>query len=151
MAKPSPKETESKKSEDPLRALMQVMQPLIDFHGQRDEAARDDLRIFWDVRVVRGNGEMWNSVSGSSTLPSALSVARLNTLATLIQDEIESKIAAPLVSVAQEHAAAVNLRRIDSECEDLQQAGEGLPVGQGLLPMASDLAAVAEAEVVNEP
>lgn len=136
---------------DQMRALMDIMKPLLEFHGAKDEEAADDLRLFWDVRIVRGNGERWTNVSGSSTLPGALSQSRLQLLSTTLQDEIENKITAPLATVAQDYASAANLKRIDSECQEMRKVEDSLVSGQGQLSMAGSLAAKAEAAEIDEP
>jgi hypothetical protein len=95
----------SKKSSTPdasaLSDLLRMLQPLVEFHKEVEDAGGDDLRIFWDVRVIRGASDICMTSSGSSSLPGALSVKLRPNAATAIQQEVVEKIAIPLVGKMQ--------------------------------------------------
>lgn len=80
---------------------MRVLGPVVDFHKAVEEANDNDLRIFWDVRVIRGASELFVNSSGSSSMPGILSPKLRPTAAALIQQEVAEKIAAPLVGHMQ--------------------------------------------------
>ena len=82
---------------DLLRALL----PLVEFHKEVEDASVNDLRIFWDVRVIRGASETFMTSSGSSSLPDALSTKLRPGAAGMIQQEVHDKIAVPLVGKMQ--------------------------------------------------
>lgn len=84
-----------------LEGLMQMLQPLVEFHKAVSDADDNDLRMFWDVRVVRGSGEIFITSSGSSSFPDALGPKQIAGAALMIQQEVHDKIAAPLVGKMQ--------------------------------------------------
>lgn len=96
----------------PMLAMQEALKPLVEFHQAQDAATSDDLRLYWDVRLVRGPSEVFLSASGQSTLNGALSGSARNTLATQLQDEIMDKIARPLVSRAQDMVGKAALQML---------------------------------------
>ena len=108
-----PKRRSSKKNpsnagaEDGLDALQQalgLLEPLTDFHKAVEGATEDDLRIYWDVRVVRGQNSPFAHVTGSSSLPNALASNMKALAPSAIQQEIMEKISRPLTAVFQTEA-----------------------------------------------
>lgn len=75
------------------------MASLRDFHRTLEGATQDDLRIYWDVRIVRGKDTAFHSVKGISTLPNILSDKMLAHAPTMVQREVMDKIAEPLTAV----------------------------------------------------
>ncbi len=84
-----------------LGDLLHILQPLIAFHKEVEDASSNDLRIYWDVRVVRGASETFMTSNGSSSLPDALGAKSLPTASSMIQQEVLDKIATPLVGKMQ--------------------------------------------------
>lgn len=84
------------------------LQTLTDFHRALEGSKNDDLRICWDVRIVRGADTPFHSVSGVSSLPGILS-AKMKSLAPhLIEQEVHDKIAQPLTAVFMTEAETQN-------------------------------------------
>jgi hypothetical protein len=80
-----------------MLVLAEMLAPLMQFHKAVDEANDGDLRLFWDVRLVRGKDTTFMSTSGSSSLPGVLSsTLSVNTAPITVHQEIEDKIAKPL-------------------------------------------------------
>lgn len=96
-----------------LAPMQQLLGPLVDFHKEIDEAGEDDLRLYWDVRIVRGSGRPFLNTNGTSTLAGALSGSAVRMLTALLQDEIAEKIARPLVAKAQDLIGSVPLDAIE--------------------------------------
>ena len=80
---------------------MALLGPLVQFHQKVGSAGKDDLRIYWDVRVVRGEDTPFMSTSGSSTLPGCLAEKQQANASAVIQQEVVDKIAVPLVGRIQ--------------------------------------------------
>jgi hypothetical protein len=78
-----------------------LLGPLLDFHRSVEEASKDDLRIFWDVRLVRGKDTPFAHIKGTSTLPKTLAYNMVAMAPRHIEEEITEKIVRPLVSVMQ--------------------------------------------------
>jgi hypothetical protein len=98
-----------------LAQVMALLGPLVDFHKKVGAAGPEDLRIYWDVRVIRGEDEPFMSTSGNSTLPGCLSEKQQANASTIIQQEVHDKIAVPLVGriqkfVEEENAMTLELR-----------------------------------------
>lgn len=84
-----------------LAPYMEHLQPMLEFHKEVEGAEEDDLRIFWDVRIVRGKSTPFDSIKGSSTLAGILRQGAANDAAKAIQIEVEEKIAKPLAGKLQ--------------------------------------------------
>lgn len=147
----NPPKAEQPPTQDRVDMLLKLFQPVLDFHQTNAAATDDDIRIMWDVRLIRGKDEAWAHVSGTSTLPGVTAVSRCQMLSSVLQDEIESKISAPLVSRAQEYAQSVNETRIQ---RDLLENKADVPqiTGDHSAHMAEKLANEAEvkADFSNE-
>ena len=59
------------------------------------------MRLFWDVRMVRGRDIPFCHVHGSSSLPAMLAYNMRSMAPSVIQDEVNEKILKPLVSNMQ--------------------------------------------------
>jgi hypothetical protein len=99
--KPKPSQKNLTPNEAALGDLLKMLQPLVEFHREVEDAGGDDLRIFWDVRVIRGASDICMTSSGSSSLPGALSDKLRPNAASAIQQEVVDKIAIPLVGKMQ--------------------------------------------------
>lgn len=86
---------------DALGSLLHMLQPLMDFHKTVEGANDNDLRMYWDVRVIRGANETFMTSVGSSSLPGALSEKLRGNASSLIQQEVYEKISVPLVGEMQ--------------------------------------------------
>ena len=78
-----------------------LLGPLLDFHRSVEEASSDDLRLYWDVRLVRGKETPFYQSKGSSSLPRALACNMVAEGSRRIEAEVTEKIVKPLVSVMQ--------------------------------------------------
>jgi len=84
---------------DPMMmAMTELLSGVLAFHKAPEVSKDEDLRLYWDVRLVRGKEEPWAHISGTATLPGATT---LPMLPASLQDEIEKKIINPLVAQAQ--------------------------------------------------
>ena len=81
-----------------LNQVLSLLKPLTDFHQAVADAADHDMRMFWDVRLVRGKDTAFLRVHGTSTLSAMLAPKMLPLAPTHIESEVKEKIMAPLVS-----------------------------------------------------
>lgn len=86
----------------------QEMKSLQDFTKSLEGAKQDDLRIYWDVRVIRGADTPFCSLQGSSSLPGALSSKMKAHAPSMAQQEVMDKIAQPLTAVLMEESEVQN-------------------------------------------
>lgn len=97
-------------SKDPMSILSEMLAPLIDFHKTAEESADSDLRIFWDVRIVRGKDTHFMHTTGSTTLPGILANGlSVNTAPIVVHQEIEDKVAKPIHLKLQQMLSDNNL------------------------------------------
>jgi hypothetical protein len=97
--------------ESALSGLLRAMGPIIEFHKAVEDADDNDLRMFWDIRILRGSGETFITSTGSSSFPDALGPKQRANAAIAIQQEVHEKIAVPLVGKMQ---AAVEIGALES-------------------------------------
>jgi hypothetical protein len=97
--KPAPEASDNQSAllED-IHVALEVFKPLIEFHKVVEDATDDDMRIYWDVRLVRGKDTPYLHVHGSSTLSSMLAPKLRPHAVGVIQSEVADKISAPLVA-----------------------------------------------------
>jgi hypothetical protein len=81
-----------------LQEMTEQLQPLIDFHQAMESSTDDDLRMFWDVKIVQGEDTPFASVQGSSSMPKALAKKMVPLAPSNIQKEVHQKIIEPLMS-----------------------------------------------------
>jgi len=114
-----------------LSKLMKLLKPSLDFHEPVDGATTDDLRLFWDVRLVRGEDTPFKHLQGSSTLTGMLGEKMVANASSTIQREIHNKILEPLVMAMQSAAedpifeAFAEQERSNDFCTEEESFGEG--------------------------
>lgn len=89
-------------SEELLTNLLAALGPVLNFHKAVETASDNDLRIFWEVRVVEGKDTPFTSMSGHSSFPGALIGSQAGQLPSTLQREVIEKIAIPLASRIQD-------------------------------------------------
>jgi hypothetical protein len=99
--KKNPANTDAGGAVEALQQVLGLLEPLTDFHKAVEGATEDDLRIYWDVRLVRGQSSAFAHVTGSSSLPRALASNMKALAPALIQQEILEKISMPLTAKLQ--------------------------------------------------
>ena len=116
-------------NEDFLKSLMAAMAPVVDFHKTVENASDDDLRVFWDVRLVQGKDTPFTTMSGHSSFPGILSGSSLGQLPAAMSREIVEKIAVPLAARLQDMtnaralgAVMKNVKTTDKPPKVLKQA-----------------------------
>ena len=82
--------------------------PIEEFHRAVQSATASDLRLYWDVRIVRGVDTPFARSQGTSTLPGLLSPKMKGHAPSMIQQEVMDKIAQPLTSTMMEEAELQN-------------------------------------------
>jgi hypothetical protein len=98
--RPAPDAKESDQAKQILDVL-NLLKPLTDFHKAVEDANQNDLRLFWDVRIVRGENTPYCHVHGSSSLPALLAYNMMSQAPQAIEHEATAKIVVPLVSFMQ--------------------------------------------------
>lgn len=81
-----------------LEETSEQLQPLVDFHKAMESAKEDDLRILWDIRIVRGKETLFIRNQGSSSMPGALAPKMAPLAPSNIQKDISQKITTPLMN-----------------------------------------------------
>jgi hypothetical protein len=106
------------KTAEELEERREEMKSLTDFTAALKTAKEDDLRLYWDVRLIKGESTPYSSVQGSSSIPGALTDKMLAHAPVMIQQEVMDKIAQPLTSVfmrAGEVANFIDTQRSDAK------------------------------------
>lgn len=93
-----------------LLAAMEILKPLTDFHRADETANEDDLRMSWDVRLVRGKDTPYQHVKGTCSLPSLLAPKMIATATSAVEREIHEKILMPMAARLQSDVEATLLR-----------------------------------------
>jgi len=99
-----PPDPDAEEAEGKVQQVMDLLGPMLDFHQSLEAAAEDDLRIHWDVRIVRGKDTPFTHVTGSSSLPKMLAYNMIANAPTRIQQEVVEKILEPLLALMQTKA-----------------------------------------------
>lgn len=82
--------------------------PLTRFHESVAAANGTDIRMYWDVRLVRGEDEAFTQVTGTSSMPGMLSDKLRGHATAQIQQEVLDKITGPLVAAFMEESERLN-------------------------------------------
>lgn len=98
--KPTKATSDSQQTQQILEAVT-LLKPLADFHKAVESAGENDLRMLWDVRIVRGKDTAFCHVKGASSLPAMLANNMRANAPSQIQEEVSEKIMMPLVSAMQ--------------------------------------------------
>lgn len=87
---------------NPLQQILAMLAPMMDFHKTVEDAQENDLRLYWDVRIVQGKDTPFMNTTGSTSLPGILHGSRRGQACDSIQKEIIDKIALPLSARIQD-------------------------------------------------
>lgn len=113
-SKKSPTSSEGEAALEMLHQATELLRPLMDFHQLVDSATDDDLRIFWDVRIVRGGDTQFAQTTGVSTLPRALAPKMKALAPAKIQEEVTSKILQPLIGKTQQEVERLTFEQLEA-------------------------------------
>jgi len=112
MSKTEDSENEAPSEMDQLRSVLKAieerseqLQPLIAFHKAIESSKKDDIRMFWDVKIVQGEDTPFASVQGSSSMPHALARKMVPRAPGNIQNEVDQKIITPLINAVLDKLA----------------------------------------------
>lgn len=104
-----------------LLALKPALGRMAEVYKAEEACDEEDIRIYWDVRLVKASGAPFMKTSGSSTLPGLLTANNIGSAAGCVYRETDEKISKHLSSKIQElvtHSLADQLAR---------RAAQGLP------------------------
>jgi hypothetical protein len=124
-------EEASKSAARKRQEMMEILRPLLDFRQPVDSAKEDDLRIYWDVRVVRGKDTPYAQVQGVGSLPGAMASNKLSKAPSMIEQEVIEKIAKPMVAAMQKEAekeTSTSLRDIEKSIGSYVRAIREFPI-----------------------
>lgn len=85
-----------------LQGLLAALAPIVEFHKTVDSASDNDLRMFWEVRLVQGKDTPFTSISGHSSFPGILVGSALGRMPEALSREVVEKIAVPLAARLQD-------------------------------------------------
>jgi len=115
-----------------MQQVMELLNPLLEFHKPVDSATDDDLRLYWDVRLVRGRDTPFAQSTGTTTLHCALTYKMIMLTPSRIRQDIQDKIAMPLTARVQDEADRVHLQEVPRgsdgsgfDGEEPESAGDG--------------------------
>lgn len=91
-----------KGAQETNQRMLEREKPLIEFHQAVNTNKDGDLRLFWDVRLVRGVNTPFTQTTGTSALPGILSKKLLPQATVQIEHEVVEKIGGPLVAALME-------------------------------------------------
>jgi hypothetical protein len=109
---PQESETSSTSDNALLASIIGMLAPMVEFHKRVENAKDEDIRLFWDVRVVRGADTPLFEFTGSSSMTGALSPKQLPLLTAAIQQEVNDKISVPLVGKTQQMVDDLNTEQL---------------------------------------
>jgi len=88
--------------------ISEILRPLATFY-KNAQTNPDDVHIHWEAHVVRGDGETFLTMQGSSSMPSLLSSNLRGRAADLIKAELYEKIATPVHARVLEYVGEMAL------------------------------------------
>lgn len=88
--------------------ISDILRPLATFY-KNAQTNPDDVHIHWEAHVVRGDGETFLTMQGSSSMPSLLSRNLRGRAADLIKAELYEKIATPVHARVLEYVGEMAL------------------------------------------
>lgn len=88
----------NEETESSLQAALKLLEPLTEFHKTLEDANANDMRFFWDVRLIRGKDTPFGHTKGSSSLPAMLAPKMQGNAPSKIQEEVHDKILRPLMA-----------------------------------------------------
>ena len=162
--KPVPKFDQAKAVEimERLAALVEkkekALAPLEEFHAAVESAEDEDVRLYWDVRIVSGKDTPIKSLQGTSTMPGLLTEKMLPNAPSMIQQDIIDKIALPLTGVFMKEGEIRNpiakrLEVVDADEDDYPDYAadeeESTSGGDKLASIVGQGSNVREAEIVE--
>lgn len=92
----------SSMSDPLLQGILAALAPVVDFHKTVDSASDNDLRMYWEVRLVKGKDTPFTSISGHSSFPGILVGSALGRMPEALSREVVEKIAVPLAARLQD-------------------------------------------------
>jgi len=125
-----------------------MLAPLLGFHKAVEGATSNDLRLYWDVRLVRGEDTPFSHVKGTSSMPGMLEDGRLSEAPGLIQSEIMEKIGKTITSklqkLSEDNASpkldtlSIGMQDEEDYIEDTQEDLENPHAGDEAMKHAQD-------------
>jgi hypothetical protein len=88
--------------------ISEILRPLATFY-KNAQTNPDDVHVHWEAHVVRGDGETFLTMQGSSSMPSLLSRSLRAKAADMIKAELYEKIAVPVHARVQEYVNELEL------------------------------------------
>lgn len=80
------------------QTLADEMRDIRDFHKTLEDASENDMRLYWEVRLIKGKDTAFAITKGTSSLPGLLGPKMRPNAPSMIQQEIVDKIAQPLTA-----------------------------------------------------
>ena len=93
---------EASESMEMLKQAIGFLKPLSDFHKVDEAMTQNDVRMYWDIRVVRGQDQHFAHLQGTSTFNNLFAYNMRMGATSMIEHEINEKVTMPLVAKLQE-------------------------------------------------
>lgn len=100
------------KSQEMRQQVAGLLGSLIEFHKVDEGMTMDDVKIFWDVRAIRGKDTAFAHNKGTSTLNMILAPSMMIEAMPKVEQEIREKIIRPMVGAFQAEVNRVALEEL---------------------------------------
>ena len=100
------------KSPEVLQQVASLFEPLIEFHQPDEGMTMDDVKVYWDVRAIRGKDTAFAHIKGTSTLNMMLAPCMMIEAPCRAEQEITDKITKPMAGVFQDYVTRVALEEV---------------------------------------
>lgn len=84
--------------------MLERERPIADFHAAVENVSDNDIRIYWDIRIVRGSSTPFTHSTGVTSMPGILSDKLRIHAVSMIEREIGEKVGAPIGAAFMEEA-----------------------------------------------
>ena len=125
-----------------LQDVLKQLTPLTDFHEAVKDASQDDLRMSWDVRIMRGEDTAFCHVKGTTSLPALLASNMVAKAPARMQVEFTEKVLEPIVARMQSEAEKITFENLATrKGSDNSIQEDECFTGKGKEPTGQDKAA----------
>jgi len=97
--------------------LQKLLQSVVEFMSDNEEATMDDIKINWNVCIIRGKDTQFGRFRGTSTLQSFFADRNLAMATEIAEQEFINKILIPVIAAVQDEVSRIVLKNA-AEAED---------------------------------
>ena len=90
--------------------LQKLLQSVAEFMSDNEEATMDDIKIIWNVSIIRGKDTQFDKFHGTSTLQSLFADRNLAMATAIAEQEFINKILIPVIGAVQDEVSRIALK-----------------------------------------